>query len=108
MVWNSKTRKQIKKEKHTGRVGNEGEQQTSKALGYCAAEKELALWPGRWFSQLSVGHKSIRTQVASFRTHIKEPGTMVFIIPLLGRWRQETCWLASLAICVCSRFSEEI
>lgn len=46
----SKTRAQIKKEKHSGREGNE-EQQTCKALGHYAAEKELDLQPQRWLSQ---------------------------------------------------------
>lgn len=82
----SKTREQIKKEKHSGREGNE-EQQTCKAPGHYAAEKELALQPRRWLNQ-----KCITTQAAPFRTHIKEPGTIVFIIPALGRWRQETPW----------------
>lgn len=46
----SKTRAQIKKEKHSGREGNE-EQQTCKALGHYAAGKELDLQPQRWLSQ---------------------------------------------------------
>lgn len=46
----SKTREQIKQEKHSGREGNE-ERQTCKTPGHYAAGKELALQPRRWLNQ---------------------------------------------------------